>query len=141
MKASLFLFILFFLSLSLFRLDNINRQILSNYKAQDSELALLMREMHEQAKLLKLLLVNDEDLEPYEIDVDFILEAEPTRPSVQGDEFESFARYFLKSNSDIFQNPGIENYNIMVESCVACHKEFCPGPVRTIQKLKIIAPS
>jgi hypothetical protein len=141
MKASLFLISLFFLSIILFRSDKINRQELSNYKAQDSELALLMREMHEQAKLLKLLLLNGEDIDPYEAEADFILEAEPTRPSVKGDEFESFARYFLKSNKDIYQNPGIENYNIMVESCVACHKEFCPGPVRTIQKLRIKAPS
>lgn len=125
----------------LFQSDKVNRQELSNYNTQDSELALLMREMHEQAKLLKLLLVNGEDIDQYEADVDFILEAEPTRPSVQGDEFESFARYFLKTNKEIYQNPGIDNYNIMVESCVACHKEFCPGPVRTIQKLRIKVPS
>ncbi len=141
MKAALFLISLFVLSIMLFQSDKVNRQELSNYNTQDSELALLMREMHEQAKLLKLLLVNGEDIDQYEADVDFILEAEPTRPSVQGDEFESFARYFLKTNKEIYQNPGIDNYNIMVESCVACHKEFCPGPVRTIQKLRIKVPS
>lgn len=141
MKASLFLVTLFILSIVLFRFDKVNRQELSNYNTQSSELALLMREMHEQAKLLKLLLINGEGIDQYETNVDFILEAEPTRPSVKGETFESFARYFLKSNKDIYQNPGIENYNVMVESCIACHKEFCPGPVRTIQKLSIKDPS
>ena len=137
MKASIFLVLLLIISLFSFKKDLSKRDTMSNYTAQDSELALLMREIHENAKLLKLLLQNGEDINAYGSDVDFILEAQPTRPAVQGPEFESFARYYIKMNEDVYSEPSIENYNSLVESCVACHQEFCPGPIKTIKKLHI----
>ena len=137
MKATIFLILLVIMSLFSFKKDLSKRDTMSNYTAQDSELALLMREIHENAKLLKLLLQNGEDITPYGSDVDFILEAQPTRPAVQGPEFESFARYYIKMNEDVYSEPSIENYNGLVESCVACHQEFCPGPIKTIKKLHI----
>ena len=137
MKASIFLILIILIGIFSFRKDLKNRDTMSNYTAQDSELALLMREIHENAKLLKLLLQNGDDLKPYGSDFDFILEAQPTRPAVQGPEFESFARYYIKMNEDVYSEPSIENYNSLVESCVACHQEFCPGPIKTIKKLHI----
>ena len=137
MKASIFLILIILIGIFSFRQDLTNRDTMSNYTAQDSELALLMREIHENAKLLKLLLQNGDDLKPYGSDFNFILEAQPTRPAVQGPEFESFARYYIKMNEDVYSDPSIENYNSLVESCVACHQEFCPGPIKTIKKLHI----
>lgn len=137
MKASVFLILLVLIALFSFHKDRENRAAMATYTVQDSELALLMREIHENAKLLKLLLQNEEALDPYKADVDFILEAKPTRPAVQGPEFEAFARYYIKMNEDVYSDPNIENYNSLVESCVACHQEFCPGPIKTIKKLHI----
>jgi hypothetical protein len=137
MKAPVFLISIILIGLFFFNKDLDNRGAMTHYAAQDSELALLMREIHENAKLLKLLLQNGEDVKPYGSDVDFILEAEPTRPAVQGPEFESFARYYIKMNEEVYSDPNVENYNSLVESCVACHQEFCPGPIKTIKKLHI----
>lgn len=126
-----------FIAVSFFHFDQGNRKKLSNYETQDSELALLMRFVHDQAKLLKGDLVKGQDLPDYNNDIEFITTANPTRPSVQGPEFESFARYYIEKNKNVFEEPGKQSYNDMVESCVACHNEFCPGPVRTIKKLII----
>jgi len=137
MKGSIFLLLFIFIGLSLYHFDQDNRKDLSNYEVQSSELALLMRFVHDQAKLLKGDVVKQRSLPDYNKEIEFITSANPTRPSVQGPEFESFARYYIEKNKSVFEEPGKESYNNMIESCVACHNEFCPGPVRTIKKLTI----
>ena len=137
MKSIFVLIILVTIGLILFKFDQLNREKLSNYIVQDSELALLMRDIHEQAKLMKDQLVLDESIEEFNQDFYFILDANPTRPSVRGEKYEAFARYYLAKNKEAFDHPGSISYNEMVESCVVCHKQFCPGPVRTIKKLTI----
>ena len=137
MKGSIFLLIFIFIAATLFHFDQNNRKELSNYEVQDSELALLMRFVHDQAKILKGDLVKGQGLSDYNDRIEFITAATPTRPSVQGPEFESFARYYIEKNKNVFEEPGKATFNDMVESCVACHNEFCPGPVRTIKKLTI----
>ena len=137
MKGSVFLLLIIFLGVLLFHFDQDNRKDLSNYEVQDSELALLMRFVHDQAKSLKGEVVNAQALPDYNKEIEFITSANPTRPSVQGPEFEAFARYYIEKNKNVFEAPGKDSYNDMIESCVACHNEFCPGPVRTIKKLTI----
>ena len=101
-----------------------------------SELALHMRAMHEEAKALRKALLNEGDIELTE-PLDWILEAEPTDSNVKGDDFESFARYYISQTKHFVDSSDSQAYNKMVESCVACHQQFCPGPVKTIEKLYI----
>lgn len=137
MKGVILLLILILIGVFLFKSDSLNRQKLSNYSQQDSELALLMRYIHDQAKLMRSNIVNEESFLDYNDEIEFIIDANPTRPAVQGPEFEAFARYFIKTNSEVFNDPQKASYNTMVDACVACHKGFCPGPIRTIKKLNI----
>ncbi|HWY37894.1 MAG TPA: hypothetical protein VNY73_05005, partial [Bacteroidia bacterium] len=31
----------------------------------------------------------------------------------------------------------VKNYNAVINSCLNCHSDHCPGPIKTIEKLKI----
>ena len=64
--------------------------------------------------------------------------AVPTDSSVHGDVFNAFAdRLTLEFNSIETDSNFIFTFNNMVNSCVDCHNEFCPGPIKKINKLKI----
>jgi cytochrome c553 len=137
MKGVVLLLLLVLLGSILLKLESENQKKLSNYEIQSSELALLMRFAHEQAKLLRSDIVQKKELSEYDSQIEFITNAEPTRPSVQGPEFEAFARYYISMNQKAFEKLDKHNYNEMIASCVACHNEYCPGPIRTIKKLAI----
>lgn len=137
MKGILSLIILSIIAILLFKCDQHNIEERFIYEEQDSELALLMREIHSQAKVLKTHIVKDESLPSYNNNIDFIVDATPTKENVKGVEFDAMALYFLQMNEDLYAHPDKEKYNEMVESCVACHQSFCPGPIKTIKKLTI----
>ena len=137
MKELIGLFSLLLLALFLFTCDAKKMKVEPSAVSQDSELALLMRSIHEDAKSMRQLIQQKEvSLEPSS-EFDFILAATPTKENVQGPEFEAMARYYLQKNEIMLNDPDQYTYNEMVESCVACHQSFCPGPIKTIQKLYI----
>jgi flagellar biosynthesis regulator FlaF len=109
----------------------------SVYAQQDSELALLMRDIHTQAKVLKSSIIKKEELPNFMDSISFIVDAIPTKENVQGPEFKAMALYYLQNNENLYENPDSENYNEMIESCIVCHQSFCPGPIKTIKKLTI----
>lgn len=104
----------------------------------DSELALLMRSMFDDGVNIK------EDLlkgEAPNLRVDF-LKIHTAKPTEEGKnttpEYASYARAY-EDAVKAFQasNPyqRVEAYQHMVNSCIQCHQEVCPGPVRKIKKL------
>lgn len=104
----------------------------------DSELALLMRDMFEESDSLKQLVVEGKSLSGLEKYED-IHSAIPTDPTVTGPVFEAFANAYIESiktleNSD---STSVDNFNNMVNQCMNCHTEFCPGPKKRIKKLYI----
>lgn len=133
MKAQLFLISLVVFSLFLFNYDGIEEQ--TEYEVQDSELALLMRKIHIDAKLMRTEIKEGKVALIYDPSIEFIVSATPTKPNVQGQEYDAFARYYIQKVQDLVETNSEEDYNKMVESCVACHQEFCPGPIKTIKKL------
>ena len=135
MKTGLPLILLVILSIFLYKEDGIFAS--SNYMPQDSELALLMRKIHADAKVMRSDLINEDRDLVYDPSIEFILNASPTRPSVQGPDFEAFSKYYIQKTQELVENGDEEDYNKMVESCIACHQEFCPGPIKTINKLRI----
>ena len=137
MKGIILLVGLLAIAVLVFSFENKNREELASYSEQDSELALLMRYMHDQAKLMRSNVVNAELMPSYNDKIEFVIDATPTKPSVQGPEYEAYARYYIETNKNLFQKGQKAEYNDMVEACVACHKTYCPGPVRTIKKLTI----
>ena len=137
MKGIFTLITLAIIAILLYRCDLTSNNSVVEYDPQDSELALLMRDIHSQAKALKPLIEKKENLPEYDNSVDFIVDATPTRLDVQGPKFEAMAKYYLQKTDSLYAHPDKGSYNEMVESCIVCHKSFCPGPVKTIKKLII----
>lgn len=109
--------------------------------AEFSELALLMKEIHEDAKKWKAELEAGErptdSLKIYEK----IVTSTPTKAEVKGPVFEGFASMYQARLDSLFYAGELDMakdaYNNLISSCVDCHGEYCPGPIPTIEKLYI----
>ncbi|MCF8465444.1 MAG: hypothetical protein K9G41_11415 [Flavobacteriales bacterium] len=104
----------------------------------DSELALLMRDMFEESDSLKQLIIEGRlltGLKKYED----IHSAIPTDPTVKGPVFEAFAEAYINSLKELesSDSSSVFKFNTMVDQCMNCHAEFCPGPKKRIKKLYI----
>lgn len=107
---------------------------------EPSELALLMRGMKQQSISLKAALEKGDSLN-FEILEEWkrIHSAAPTEEGKKTPIYHGFADAFL-SSVDTLKLVTVNKkqyYNMMISACVDCHSELCPGPVSTIQKLKI----
>lgn len=108
---------------------------------QPSELALIMRDMNTEALNRKAKLEKGE-LDPTLSETLFdMLTAHPTKPHMKGEGFEPYAKSFIgiynqiQSAEDV--STQIKAHNNMVDACVACHTQFCDGPISRIEKLYV----
>jgi len=108
---------------------------------QPSELALIMRDMNTEALKRKAKLEHGE-LDPTLSETLFdMLTAHPTKPHMKGEGFEPYAKSFIgiynqiQSAEDV--STQIKAHNNMVNACIACHTQFCDGPISRIEKLYI----
>lgn len=106
----------------------------------DSELALLMREMLHSSESLKEM-IKQGNL-PKEFPEAFlkIHTAEPTDSETKKASFDRFANNYVSNLQILYNSPKEEltqNYNAVINACAGCHSEHCPGPLKTINKLKI----
>ena len=105
-----------------------------------SELALTMRYMYDQ-----LVLTRDSLKEGIEVSrkiaqrIATIHTDTPTEPEKIDETYHAMADLFLNAykNFEADTSGQIETYNAMIETCVACHQQKCPGPVKAITKLKV----
>lgn len=104
----------------------------------DSELALLMRDMFEESDSLKQLVVAGKQLYGLKKYQD-IHSAIPTDPSVSGPIFKAFATSYIESIKamEVTDTNSVIMFNKMVDQCMNCHTEFCPGPKKRIKQLYI----
>lgn len=107
--------------------------------AEESELALLMKAIHEDAKTWRAHL---EEGKMVEADGDIyaaLTESEPTNKNVEGPVFEGMSmNYQQKLNAFLAASEidlAREEYNNLVTACVQCHQNYCTGPIPTIKKL------
>lgn len=105
----------------------------------DSELALLMRDMFDEAQLIKEQIAKGEPIE-IKLDHEKILTAHATEPEkAASPEYKAFADLYLKSikNLQSAETDKLSSkYNNMVVNCMSCHKAMCPGPIVKIKKLQ-----
>lgn len=108
---------------------------------QPSELASIMRELHDEAKQRKSTLEKGELAEANSQLIFQMITAEPTEPHMVGPAFEPHAKAFIASygqlNTATDVVTQIDAHNNLVKSCVACHMNFCQGPIPRIEKLYI----
>jgi len=106
----------------------------------DSELAILMRTMHEHAKQLKEEIMAGRSITRYPAEIKTIDKAEPTPGMISNKQvFDGFSALYLSKLDSIYL-AGVNQklqFNRMVKSCVDCHQAYCQGPLPAIQKLYI----
>lgn len=106
----------------------------------DSELAIIMRTMHEHAKQLKAEIEAGKAITPYPAVIKTIDKAEPTPGMISNkDVFDGFSNLYLSKLDSIYLADVDQKlqFNHMVNSCVDCHHIHCQGPLPTIRNLYI----
>ena len=108
---------------------------------QPSELAQIMRDMHEEATNRKNSLEQGQ-LDPTLSETLFSMTtAHPTNPHMKGEGFEPYAKSFIGIYNQIHSaeeiDVQIQAHNNMVDACIACHTQFCDGPISRIEKLYV----
>ncbi len=106
-----------------------------------SELAELMRQMHADHMDVKHKIEQGEtDLEK-KGNYAFIHNAQPTDPNDDTPLYHTYADAFLIADSVVYTSKTTsdykDNFNSMVNACVACHQNFCMGPINKIELLRI----
>ena len=111
----------------------------TKYPNEDSELAWLMRQMYEDGEKIKLAVLNKELPEDFREKFKNIHTATPTDASVKTEVFSTSAKAFEQTLDKFYteKENRIENFNLVVNACVACHQNYCPGPIKKIKKLTI----
>jgi len=109
------------------------------YPNDDSELAWLMRQMYEDGEKIKLAVLNNQLPEDFREKFKNIHTATPTDASVRGEVFDTSAKAFLATLDKFYteKENQVENFNLVVHACIACHQNYCPGPIKKIKKLAI----
>lgn len=105
-----------------------------------SELALTMRLMYDQ-----LVVTRDSIKEGHTVSRKLLERFKtihtdtPTEADKTDETYHAMADLFLASYEQFEGDTAnqIEVYNNMITSCIACHQNKCPGPVKAINKLKI----
>jgi hypothetical protein len=104
-----------------------------------SELALLMRDMTSFSEQMRGAVLHD-SLPAFPAGFRRIHAATPTDPEVRGDVFDGHADLYLSALKKLYDEPvtsRIDNYNNLISTCVSCHENFCRGPIKRINKMRI----
>lgn len=105
-----------------------------------SELALLMREMTSHVEQNKENLLAGKQITSKPEHIGTLLTAERTDKNLDGKLFEGLAKVYLQRLDELQNAPDslkIEAHNNLVTSCHDCHSNFCPGPIKRINKVII----
>jgi hypothetical protein len=142
MKNSLFLILCFFLVISSCQQQPVEEDKKATLQVEPpSELASLMRDMKVQSELIREAVISNDSLPIEVIEIwQKIHTAKPTEPSKSGPAFEGFSRHFIEQTVVLYSDSSIKKsdaFNNIVNSCIQCHQEYCPGPIKTISKLTI----
>lgn len=105
---------------------------------EDSELAKLMRHMHDQFKAARPYIESGEPIpDSLTFAYESIYTADRTDQSAWSTQFEGMAKLFLQQSESLRTDASIETFNAGVNACLSCHQYYCPGPVSKIKKLRL----
>jgi hypothetical protein len=104
----------------------------------DSELALLMRNMYDDGMVTKQQMLEGKNPE-VRVKYHRLHTAKATQPEkVATPNFDAFASaYEVAVNSFLESDAShrAESYHSMIDACMNCHQDICPGPTRKIKHL------
>ena len=136
-KISVFIYIV----LSFFACKNNSgkEHVSTLFPNEDSELALLMRDITEDTENIKLQILKGESPSSL-VDIKGLYIDTPTDPGIRNNDwFQPMADQYILKVQDLLNNPinQKDQYNSIIESCINCHNQVCQGPIKRIQKLRI----
>lgn len=140
MKTARVLIIMGLLAWACAEIDATNKSTSVNDQSpQWSELALLMRKMHEDAKLWRDSIASGMVSVSQKPIYEQMISATPTDSAVTGPVFESFALNYQNYLDSFLLANNVElskiKYNNLITACIDCHQQYCPGPIKAIKKL------
>lgn len=104
----------------------------------DSELALLMRQMFEESLNMRRAIQKGEKPE-ISLDLAKIHTVQATEPEKQASEsYKAWGQAYLNAVNMYNEAPvseAKEAYTLMIDQCMNCHGQLCPGPTVKIKKL------
>lgn len=106
--------------------------------ARDSELALLMRQMTNETDSIRAAVLAGEDHELWSR-IRELHTATPTDAASSGPVFEGFAAAFIGAVEEMqaADTAHTQYYNAVINRCMDCHQQFCPGPMKRIRKFYV----
>lgn len=105
-----------------------------------TEMANLMRLMLAENDELRKQIINGQDIGSFNDEYLKIHVAKMTDTSQKDATYSTFAKHFVQMQQSIYLVDRVkrkEQFNNMVNACVACHRDRCSGPIPRIQKLLI----
>lgn len=107
----------------------------------DSELTLYMRHLEKQAQAWRDTVANGGTLALQPEMLDSLFTAVPTDGKIKDSVlFNNFGLAFKQEVMALSTSTPQDlssHYNLMVTACVNCHRNFCPGPIKRIEKLRV----
>jgi len=104
----------------------------------DSELALLMREMHTDGMKTKQQLLEGKTPD-ISVKYEKLFTAKATEPAkVATPEYTAYATIYETAVKNFLERRGnnqVEAYTTMVDACMNCHQQICPGPMVKIKRM------
>ena len=105
-----------------------------------SELSLLMRDMQNYTNQAKADLKAGKTPAAFPVEFNKLFTAKISENNSKSDFYNQFGELYIssvKSYASSTTENRVETYNNMVNACLACHSQHCPGPVSVIKKMKI----
>lgn len=111
------------------------------HMVETSELAQLMRKMDSELQAVKTCIEGGYSFhDSITFDYGEIYTAHATEIEMKKEGFDDFAGAYLTQLENLKNSTGEkrkENYNLLVNGCLNCHSQHCPGPINKIKALLI----
>lgn len=99
-------------------------------------MALMMRAIYDQSKAMRSDLDSGKMLDSAFYRFLEFHELEPTDSTVLVEVFYQHNEKFKAAYEALLRESNKPAYNAMLTACVNCHEDFCPGPIKRINKLR-----
>ncbi len=127
-KSSFILFLVFFVTI-------FQSSFVSD---KQSELAKLMKQMLAYIQQEKRQIENNQPAHRFPATLQKVNKAKITAEKKLSNEHEKYVSDFFQKLNDYYSAKDsadrVVSFNLMVSSCVSCHKHECPGPIQVIEK-------
>lgn len=102
-----------------------------------SEMALLMRDMFFQLEEIKQKILLGEDIAQEQLSFELIHTQTPTDESFLKEGLVPMSTAYAYSVDAFNKEPSSNNFSSIVNNCMSCHRQLCPGPLERIDNLII----